>query len=741
MPILPRSHSSRLFSLIFAALVVLPAAEAQLPAAGQLVCGGRLRVLPPEGWQLTQAGNAGAVLRPPDPQGAPIEIVGWDVPRGGEPSALAAATAQETLLYRTSPYARTSARDYTTAANDTGLLVTGKAKGPDDKLQDALFAAFVQQGRYYIIGTFAPEGTAEAAFDGPFGAVVRSLRFEAPAALAVAVAVTPAVAPPVVKQPVAVPPVAAPPVAAPSVVKQPVTVPAPVTINPPPTSPLAPIALPAPTRAPTSPVETPVVTITPSRPSAVAPATPPAATPPVADVAASPPATAVPAPAPPPVRYVSPLGFELEHPVGWKVAVVGGHVEVTSPVGDGSDVPGALAAIWPLTGVPAGQDAAGVARQLLQNWPVSSAGAAGLVVRTRGDVVVLAGNVGAVGKLRRLVACCQVKGDTGTLTALVSRPEDFEAKLPALVAILGSFSGGPWWTIKNDVGPAVTMWRDPAAKALQATVPAGWKVRGGTQNYNGSWSVFMDLSSTDARHISVTWQQPLTPLYRELTTVLRNLGWQEGDKYVANPGDQPLRILSRLSPQDFLTRQWLPNSTLRLENPVIDRLESRPEAAGLVTGANAAAIAALLHGTSEYGPRQRFCVIATGDAPSRIGANCWQAAVLQVDAPAGALDEALAVLRDVITSADLAPEAPSQAAGAMRQLSQAARQALTVLPAAPQNQTPAKEVLSALAPKGKGDLWLLSPEALDCWQWAARRLTQGQDCAGSFPELQPAFWK
>ena len=719
-----RSHA---FHAVAALLLagLMPLDVSADPPSGQTVCGGRVCLTPPAGWQITQAGEAGAVLRPPDGQGTPIEVVGWDVPPGGEPSAEAAASAEETLLYRTSPYARSSAKDYRTAAGDPALLVTGKVKGPDGKLQDALFAAFVVQKRYYIIGTFAPEGSATAALDGAFGGVLRSLRFEAPSNT---VAVK---AEPRPSAPLAAPPTIAP-APAPEVAAKPVETPAPVMPEPP--APSVPAAV--------TPVETPIVTIAPTRKPepAAAPGTTP--TPAVAPTPVPTPQTAAaPATPPPPpmTHYRSAVGFELEHPAGWQAGVVDGHIEVTSPTGDGSNLPAALAAIWPVTAVPAGQDAATVARQLLAKWPVS-AGAANLAVRARDEGVVLAGMVGPAGRQRRLVACCQVKGDTGLLTALVCRPESFADDLGALTAILSSFSGGPWWTSSQAERQAVTLWRDPAAKALEGAVPAGWKVRGGVQNYNGSWSLYLDLTSNDARRLSITWQQPLTPPYRDLTTVLRNLGWQEGDKYVANPGEQPLRILSRLSPQDFLTRQWLPNGALRLDSAVIDRLDVRPEAAGLVNGPNAQGLVAALHGTSEAGPRERFCALATADAPGRAGTNCWQVGVLQADAPVGALDEALAVLRAVVSGVQLAPGAPPQAAGPLRQLLQGARQALAVLPP-PQEPAATQEVLSVLAPKGKGDLWLLSPEALGGWQMAARCLQRGQKSTDSFPELQPGFWK
>jgi hypothetical protein len=143
MPIAPVSI---LRTVLLSGVAILAAVSLGQPeAGGQLVCGGRLRITIPEGWQLSRAGEAGAVLRPPAPEGQPIEIVGWDVPRGGEPSPLAAATAQETLLFRTGPYARRGTEPYKTAAGITGLLVSGQVRSTAGKLQDAALPPFARR--------------------------------------------------------------------------------------------------------------------------------------------------------------------------------------------------------------------------------------------------------------------------------------------------------------------------------------------------------------------------------------------------------------------------------------------------------------------------------------------------------------------------------------------------------------------------------------------------------------------
>ncbi|MGE5532033.1 MAG: hypothetical protein ACM3VW_07970 [Bacteroidota bacterium] len=724
---MPTAPASILRTVLLTSVAIFASVSLGQPETdGQLVCGGRLRITAPEGWQLSRAGEAGAILRPPAPEGQPIEIVGWDVPRGGEPSPLAAATAQETLLVRTGPYARRGTESYKTAAGATGLLMSGQVRSTAGKLQDAAFAAFCEGGRYYIVGTFVGEGSGPI-LEGPFGQVLKTLRFET---LSTA---TPAAAQPADPGPVAAAPVNRS-ISAAGLATAPPS--APVAPGPVPTT----VALPPPMPIVSTPAAAPGLDSKPVTPGTRGTGLT------VADAPGAPPAVGGVAPPPTSVEtdafisFASPLGFTLEHPAGWKTSVSGGRIEIAAPPGDGSALPAAMVIIWPLAGVTEKQDPLELARRVLSTWDAVGGRVSRLRGRIDNDCAMLAGQIGDDSAQRRVVASCHVNGDTALVSALVARPEEFEARLPALTRTLASFSGGPWWTSERSVDGS-TLWRDTAAGALETTIPNGWKARGGVQNYNGSWSVYLELVSTDARHLCVTWQQPVTPVFRDLTLVLRNLGWQEGDKYVANPGDQALRLLTRLSPQDFLTKYWLPNGPLRLQGAVIDRLESSADATALVNGNNPAAIRALLHGSDQEGPRERLCLITTADAPVRMGANCWQTAVLQAEAPQGHLDEAVSVLRSVVTRAKPAPEGPAAAQTPLFQLLDGARRALAALPA-PGDGAMARNVLPALNPRGEGQLWLLSPGALQVWQRAARRLeSDGAGTDTKIPELQPEFWQ
>jgi hypothetical protein len=440
------------------------------------------------------------------------------------------------------------------------------------------------------------------------------------------------------------------------------------------------------------------------------------------------------------ISFASPLGFTVEHPAAWKTSVCGGRIEIAAPPGDGSALPAAMVIIWPLAGVTEKQDPIELARRVLSTWDAVGAQASGFRGRIDNDCAILAGKIGDDKAHRRVVVSCHVSADTALVSALVARPEEFSGRLPVLTRTLSSFSGGPWWTSARNKDGA-TLWRDTAAGALETMIPNGWKARGGVQNYNGSWSVYLELASTDARRMCVMWQQPVTPVFRDLTLVLRNLGWQECDKYVANPGDQALRLLTRLSPQDFLTRYWLPNGPLRLQGAVIDRLESSADATALANGSNPAAIRALLHGSDEDGPRERMCLIATADAPVRMGANCWQTAVLQAEAPQGHLDEAVSVLRSVVARAKPSPDGPAAAQTPLFQLLDGAKRSLAALPA-PADAAMACDVLPNLKPRGEGQLWLLSPGALQVWQRASRRLqNDGAQADTEIPELQAEFWR
>lgn len=739
-------------------LVIFGAASASMAAepVTQSLCGGLVRLAVPTQWSVEGVGTQGAVLQPPGTGQQPIEVVLWPVPQGGDGSAVAAAAAQETLLFRRSPYSRRRVEPCKTHSGLEGLLVYGEVKDKAGAMWDSVFVAFAERGRYCVIGTFVSPGTADAAMTGPFGDIVNTVEL---LTSPVSVPSQPIVNPTTPLAPPSVP--AIPPASVPA------TSPAPQEpSSPPPPVPSVPIAPLMPVRplpavpqplstsrpaAPLLPQSTTVLSVSQPHPgglpepqpliTALQPATAPLAS---ARLTPEPPPVSSPAPAPtvvaePLEAYQSPLGFTLQRPARWNVAVNDGYIEIAQPTEDGSGKPGAAVLIWPLTGLTGSQDPAGLARKLLATWSIAAVGTDGLAIRQSNQGVVLAGTVGATGAGRRLVACCWTRGESGLLTALAIRPEDFTASLPTCLKILASFQAGPWWIQRRDV-PQTVIWQDPSSN-LRAPVPSGWKVRGGLQSFNGMCSLYLEGTSQDERRLSFLWQQPIVPLFHELTQMLRNLGWQEGDKYLSNPGDQQVRILTRLSPQDFLTKYWLQTPQQRLDEVVLDKFDMQAQTTSLLPGENSVGAVAVLHGQTGGKVRQRYCVVATANAPSGVGGNCWQAGVLQCEAPTGALDEALEALRTAVNGAEIAAGSTVEQVAAAQQLLQGARQALAALPVSQRQTPPTSNIFAGLGEAGKGTLWLLPVEGLQPWQRACDRLAAQARPGDAVPELRLEFWK
>jgi len=403
-----------------------------------------------------------------------------------------------------------------------------------------------------------------------------------------------------------------------------------------------------------------------------------------------------------------------------------------------------MALIWPLAQLQAGQDPAALARDLLARIALVGDRAADLRARTDEGVAVLAGEVGPPEAPWRLVACSFVQRDQGLLTALAARPENFAGALPGLLHVLGTFSGGPWWADLPGSGGA--LWQDPVEDRLRVPVPEGWRIEGQVRRRGEGWRIQLDLSSSDGR-MWCRWRQPVQPLFRDFTPVLRNLGWQEGDRYPANAKDSDLKILARLKPQDFLTLYWLRDIANRLGSVVLDEMNVSPAVAAMAGGGNPSGVVATLHGRSPSGGRQRLCLIATSDAADTGEPNCWQAAVLEAEGPSGAALEAFAALRAAVEGATVTDGAP----GALRDMLAAARRALAAAPETPARARPAvagaqagvphADVLTIRNDQGRGRLWLQSAAALAPWQQARQTLGRGESVGAAMPELDADYWK
>jgi hypothetical protein len=648
-----------------------------------------------------------------NPAHPPLEVAVWPIPPGGQSSPAAAAAAQETALYRLVPYARVAEREVRTDEDRPGLLVIGKVKTAEGQVKDSLFVAFADPSRYYIIGVFTPPDEAERVWAGELGRVVRSFQFADPTA------------------PVTGPANGPLPVVPTTTTANPPALPAPVLPAPPLTPPTHPAR-------PTLPAATlpPVSTPLPTPPAKATPA-PGGDLPPPVETPVTPAAPTIPAPLVF-TRHESPRGYALPLPAGWTVSEQEGRLEVTDNQRAGG-VPVAGVAVWALDGIAEGQSAESLAREILAGWGLSAAPATNLTAREDDRLVLLAGTVGQGEAARRLVACCSVEDGQGLLSVLYARGEEFAVRVPVLLRILRDLQLGPWWADRTAGTPqAAEWWVEPTQGALTIPFPPGWRVRGGLLLVNGVWTLALQADSNDAQGLAINWQQPVTPFYRELTPVLSNLGWREGDRYVANAGDTPLRILPRLSPEDYLLRHWLPRTEPRLEQVVVEGREPAPAAAALASPEGQAQ-KIRLQGRGPQGLRQRLCLVATGEAPLRVGSNCWQAAVIQAEAPAGSLPVVSEILNQALRGATVAAGLGAAVTPAVREMVEAAHQAATVVPGGAAEPGGPYRVLERRSPAGRGRLWVMPPLATRPWVQAALAVEEGRE--PTIPELGDSYWQ
>lgn len=473
--------------------------------------------------------------------------------------------------------------------------------------------------------------------------------------------------------------------------------------------------------------------LTPPGTTTTAPDAPPAPPPVLQDVTAA----APPAPAPGTLLHSSPLGFSLQHPADWRVLLIDGHIEVVAPTDAGASAPSAAAIIWPVSQLAVGQDPIALARALLQASPLVGASAENLRGRISGETAILAGETAPPQAVRRVVAACHVHKDQGLLTALLARPEEYEERLPALLRVLDSFHGGPWWADVPDVQPKMVMWREPELNRISLPAPEGWRVEAELRRAGDIWGIQVQMESTDSRRLRCLWRLPVLPVNRDLTPVLRNLGWQEGDRYPANSPDNHLRVAARLAPQDFLTRNWLRQGPDRLEDVVVDRLTASQSVGGLAGETGMAGVVASLHGQSGGQQRQRLCLVATADSVLAGEPNCWQAAILEAEAPMGAIGEAVSVLHTALDNVVLGPDAPGQ----VRQLVAAAREAVRAAAPAPNGAVAHADVLAVRSDQARGRLWLLPPAGLEPWQQALTAVMRKQAPGTAMAELGAEYWK
>ncbi len=754
----------RLFSLILLLgfCLVAPSWTSSLSVEFQ----GHLRIKFPPQWLIIKQENNTILLKRENEQTV-CHLISWEIPRGGLPQAWAAALAYECLLYEQRPYRRLSNETISTTNGLEWHIVCGETLGEHKQIIPIYFGASAAAGRYWILQPELPLNAEYATHSQQCRELIAGIEFiDTKSSSQISPSANDASTPVAIPtKPLPIP--AAPPMfhsrlsgAAPLASDEALAAPQPFKALPeqPLSKPVPELARPEPSTAslPTKPSTPQTINSNPapadesSKPDYRAkdplpgrqiqnkeddkeqlPYTP--ALKRINNVAA---ASVRPDP-PSFVQFFSPFGFSLELPESWEAIVTQGRILVqpSSQARQRTALPFPQAIIWPVAHLPEGQEPSSLALELLGRCNLEKSQLAALRRRSLGQLALLAGEISKLQEPHKLVACCHVQGHQGLLTALIAPIKEFQAYLPILLRVLNSFQGGPWLAELSESPREI--WQDPVKGWLRVPVPQGWRVRGQLLYANGRWGLSVDLEDTSAQRLRCVWRQPVLPLFRELTPALRNLGWQEGDRYPSNtPGDY-LRLLPFMAPSEFVQRYWLSAGPYRLLEPVIEQTSCAAELTPLVAAPEATALRVLLRGKREGEERQRLCFVATGKAEINGETACWQAAILEADAPAGAigaLDKAQRILFEAIMGATLSPEAPAEAHATLAS-AKAACTAYWGLYAPQENVKFLDDVFTASSPRKTGRVWLFNPASLEPWRQAWRAMQAGQPLHSVMPEL------
>lgn len=723
----------------------------------------------PAGWKIAPQGNAVWEFRKDDER-LIGRLISWEIPRGGSPQSWAAAAAYECLLFEQKPYRRLANEIIKGPNNIDWHLIFGETLLENGETGRIIFAATAAAGKYWILQPDQPFRVEDRAQSSLLRDLIACIEFtainssysKASGLNDTSSPLETSAKPPRVQETLLTPPMR--PLAAPPSASEALATPQRIKAQPesPLSKPTYELTRPEPSTAslPIKPQPLPTLYSNPApAPESANLNNESKAISAVGEIEEEAnktrqfpskqglnpidaPTASILSSLPKFVRFVSPYGFSMELPEGWEATVIQGRILVrpSAHTIKRAEMATPYVVIWPVAYLPEGQEPLLLALELLEKINLEEKSKiSALRHRFAGPLVIVTGKIGEPGALKKFVACCYVQGHQGLLTALIVPAQAYQASMPLLLRILNSFQGGPW--IAELPEPLTEIWQDPVAGWLRISVPQGWRVRGQLISANGRWGLSLDLEDTSAQRLRCVWRQPVLPLFRELTPALRNLGWQEGDRYpTMTPGDY-LRLLPFMDPLTFLQRYWLSMGPSRLQEPAIEQSSLAPEWAPLIEVPDAKAWRILLRGKREGEERQRLCVVVTGKAAIKGETACWQAAIVEAEAPIGAsdaLEKAQRILYKAIMGATLSPEAPAEAHVLLAK-AKAACNAFWGAYKTEENVKFLVDLFSTRSPKQTGRLWLFNPASLEPWQKAWQALQKGQPLHLVMPELTEDF--
>ncbi len=295
--------------------------------------------------------------------------------------------------------------------------------------------------------------------------------------------------------------------------------------------------------------------------------------------------------------------------------------------------------------------------------------------RTR-DGVVYTGALTREAPLRAVLFAWQ-QGPSALLLGVYGQVGDWEY-VPNLARLLGQATCSGWRAAAAPLPATPLPWVGANAE-LSLRLPENWEARGSVRQYQKESVIDFTARGED---MLVSWRQPYTPAFRDLTPILEAMRQKEGERYREDDQEDFLLILRRRDPEQFLA--WLLQQPEEgWDNPRIVRAEANPVVAALLPGLEGEREGAIIwvSGTRDDKPRERLYLCAAASLPLERGAFRWQAAVISVDFPPGQASSALAALRALLAGAGPV-RATSDAGKAVTAAAQAVAAAaqVTVLP-------------------------------------------------------------
>jgi hypothetical protein len=271
-------------------------------------------------------------------------------------------------------------------------------------------------------------------------------------------------------------------------------------------------------------------------------------------------------------------------------------------------------------------------------------------------------------------------------------------------------------------------WQVPKHPGVSMPIPKGWRARGSITKQIGYWALSVEAIDPGPERRYISWRQPITPLFRELTTLLEGIGYKEFDRYSSDAGGESYVLQRRPTVQSFLTGYWNTQTRVGLQSPRVVEQTKAGELAALLGADTADTVLATVRGESVLGVRENIYAAALAKA-EHAGLHNWWAAVLEAGGPSGDI-VALNALRTMVQGVSIA-DGETDLDPDFDAIIAAAKRAAQLLPARADAGNGDTESVLKLRISGDQRTWTAPAGALRWWGAA------GADGARYAPEMAP----